>query len=61
MHQLQASALGSSLVDEYRMAKGTHNSSWDQDPQEYFEKLNEFFEKAEKNIPEMVDWNILIF
>lgn len=38
----------SSLIMEYKLPYGTHNSSWDLDPKAYFLKLMEFFNRVEK-------------
>ena len=47
MDMLRNSARGSSDVIVYEMPFGTHNSSWDQDPKEYFGRVNEFFGRNE--------------
>ena len=48
MNSLQERAISSALIEEHRIVAGTHNSSWDLDPDEYSSVLLNFFDKVEK-------------
>ena len=43
MDRLQRNAVSSRLIDELRIATGTHNSSWDQNPDQFFLYILTFF------------------